>query len=853
MENMGSNWKRQQTVVVLVGLPGAGKSTLSHKLASHGWTVVNQDVLGNRKKCEAACKEALLAGRSVVIDRVNFSEAQRAVWVQLGRAVCGSALRLIVLQLVVPIETCKARMREEARRAAGGGAPKDTDHLVDSFAADLTLVDPWSEGFDQVYTISKEEQAEAFVAHVTAAPSAPAGGGGGGGTAAARGAPAAQQAGGGGGSGGGGEAKPAAAVALAAAGSGMATPIAGGVATPTAAAPAYYWAAGGAHMQAAAAWGGAAPWAAAGVPGAYGVAMFPYGAAMPMHGMGWVPMLPAQYAAGVRAMMPGMLAAPGAGAGYVPVAAGGGAAPMMVPSVAAAAAMVQQQQAPAAAAAAAPPPAPGGEAGARARRAPPRRAISQLTPQDMPPWWRPKGAGDEGHHQGPPPGEVHPYAAAPVRSSSGAATPALGQHPGAPYHHHHHQQQQQQQQQPYMYAHQQQQQHQQQPYPGHSGPLPPVQPWAADAMGAPRARRPPGRSATFTSGTGAGFSGAPRPFGGLPPPPLFAGGSRLSSGRPSPAHSRRCSYEAPAAAHDAAAAAARASFEGDGDGGDPQQQAKAAGGGDDDDVPPGQLACSRPGVMLDALPPTGPECLRGGGGEAGGAPGDDGRIILLFDLNGTLVSHASRRRSAGNSRLRPGLGLLARLLPRFRLGLYTSSTGKTVCVLRGLLEAAAGVPLFEPGLTLYRDHTRPAPMSHVRAGGKPWDTVKPLGHWFSRMHRVVLLDDDAYKAVAGEEANLVEVPAWLSESPSCDVLTYLVAAVEEVFGSLGPDGDVREHTARVCAMLPPSPAPPAPRGGAAGAGVGPRPRLPQQAGAAAAAAAAAAAGLHPRRDALARV
>ena len=59
----------------------------------------------------------------------------------------------------------------------------------------------------------------------------------------------------------------------------------------------------------------------------------------------------------------------------------------------------------------------------------------------------------------------------------------------------------------------------------------------------------------------------------------------------------------------------------------------------------------------------------------------------------------------------------------------------------------------------------------MRAGGKPWDTVKPLGHWFRSMHRVVLLDDDVYKAVAGEEANLVEVPAWMSESPSCDVLT----------------------------------------------------------------------------------
>lgn len=98
--------------------------------------------MGNRKKCEAACKEALLAGRNVVIDRVNFNEQQRAIWVHLGRAVCGSALQLIVLQLVVPIETCKQRMRDEARKAAAatGGAPKDTDHLVDRWARWLEVV-----------------------------------------------------------------------------------------------------------------------------------------------------------------------------------------------------------------------------------------------------------------------------------------------------------------------------------------------------------------------------------------------------------------------------------------------------------------------------------------------------------------------------------------------------------------------------------------------------------------------------------------------------------------------------------------------------------------------------------------
>lgn len=40
---------------------------------------------------------------------------------------------------------------------------------------------------------------------------------------------------------------------------------------------------------------------------------------------------------------------------------------------------------------------------------------------------------------------------------------------------------------------------------------------------------------------------------------------------------------------------------------------------------------------------------------------DDGRIILLFDLNGTLTSHTAQRRSAGISRMRPGTHHLYRL------------------------------------------------------------------------------------------------------------------------------------------------------------------------------------------------
>lgn len=38
-------------------------------------------------------------------------------------------------------------------------------------------------------------------------------------------------------------------------------------------------------------------------------------------------------------------------------------------------------------------------------------------------------------------------------------------------------------------------------------------------------------------------------------------------------------------------------------------------------------------------------------------------------------------------------------------------------------------PLFNRRLLLHRSHTALAPLSHVEAGGKAWDTVKPLRAW----------------------------------------------------------------------------------------------------------------------------
>lgn len=99
-------------VILLMGLPGSGKSTFSNLLERampYKFARVNQDELKSRKDCIKIARQALDHRKCVIIDRCNFDAAQRKTWYDLAKSY-GVAVDGIVLD--VPMKLCVQRCQD---------------------------------------------------------------------------------------------------------------------------------------------------------------------------------------------------------------------------------------------------------------------------------------------------------------------------------------------------------------------------------------------------------------------------------------------------------------------------------------------------------------------------------------------------------------------------------------------------------------------------------------------------------------------------------------------------------------------------------------------------------------------
>ncbi len=131
--------KRQQLVVLLVGLPGSGKSTACEAMTAAGLGIVriNQDKLGTRKKCLAVAEKALGAGKDVVVDRCNVSFQQRLHFLKLASK-HNCTVKSIVLQ--APPDLCVARVAARTdHETVPGGDEHKARTIIEGMRRELVL------------------------------------------------------------------------------------------------------------------------------------------------------------------------------------------------------------------------------------------------------------------------------------------------------------------------------------------------------------------------------------------------------------------------------------------------------------------------------------------------------------------------------------------------------------------------------------------------------------------------------------------------------------------------------------------------------------------------------------------
>src|SRR5213593_114087 len=131
--------------IILIGLPGAGKTSFSRRYFATTHEHVSKDLRphasGRDAQQRRAIEQALAAGRSVVVDNTNATAADRAAIIAAARA--GGALPIGYFIDVTP----RVAIARNAERSGRGRVPNVAIFTVAKRLQRPSLI----EGFDQLF------------------------------------------------------------------------------------------------------------------------------------------------------------------------------------------------------------------------------------------------------------------------------------------------------------------------------------------------------------------------------------------------------------------------------------------------------------------------------------------------------------------------------------------------------------------------------------------------------------------------------------------------------------------------------------------------------------------------------
>jgi predicted kinase len=169
--NLSAYKESPQKMLIMVGVPGSGKSTVANRLLTmnKNWVRVNQDELKTRKACEKVARDNLKKGKSVIVDRCNFDIKQRNVWIKIASEFSVTDIRC--LHFKIPLETCKKRIviREDHPTIPKGDSGIQ---IIDNFSS--IFVPPSNpEGFVEILSAADDTEIEAAISKLSKIASIP--------------------------------------------------------------------------------------------------------------------------------------------------------------------------------------------------------------------------------------------------------------------------------------------------------------------------------------------------------------------------------------------------------------------------------------------------------------------------------------------------------------------------------------------------------------------------------------------------------------------------------------------------------------------------------------------------------